>query len=304
MPGNVQQPPATQSSGGTSAAIGSSMPQGGSGGGSSQMNPTPPVEPPAGGASEGCGVSSGIPANPAVPNTILTFPPTYDGRTPLPLVFAFHGAGRTNTDMRNVDSRTNGSELEDNYIVAYMKSAGNGWDIGADYPRFEAALDQILAQMCIDTRSLFAFGHSSGAQFIVQMLGDNRTRETRLAGVVPVASSRYNNPSWTPLPTLVIHGVNDNQRNGDRDGASDIVQYTQSNQCSGGTQPLTVPACASIANGVAVNAGCVEYSGCAAPTIFCNHDDPNYIDNGTPTNHGWPCFANDQIFQFFESLRP
>jgi poly(3-hydroxybutyrate) depolymerase len=183
--------------------------------------PTPSLDPPPeGSASAGCAISTGIVANPAVPNTILTFPPAYDGRTPVPLVFAFHGAGRTNEDMRDIDSRTNGGVLEDNYVVAYMKSAGNGWDIGADYPRFDAALDQILSEQCIDTGSIFAFGHSSGAQFIVQLLGDSRTRETRFAGVVPVASSRFNNPVWTPLPTLVIHGLNDNQRNGDRKAPS------------------------------------------------------------------------------------
>src|SRR6185369_7246754 len=72
-----------------------------------QMNPAPTP----GGASAGCGVSQGMPASPttiASSNTILTFPQGYDGSTPFPIVFAFHGAGRTNTDMRTVDSRTPG----------------------------------------------------------------------------------------------------------------------------------------------------------------------------------------------------
>ncbi len=264
----------------------------------------PPNGEPVEGASAGCGLAQGIPANPGVPNTILTFPTGYDGNTPFPLVFAFHGAGRTNEEMRMVDSRTVGSDLEANYMVAFMKSAGNGWDIGADYGRFEAALEQISAERCIDNDRIFAFGHSSGAQFIVQLLGDNRTRETRFAGVIEVASSRFQNPAWSPLPTLVIHGLNDTQRGGDVDGASDIVQYTESNQCSANPPaPRNVPSCSSLADGVAVNAGCVEYQGCAAPTIFCNHNDPNYLDNGNPTNHGWPCFANGQIFQFLESVQ-
>ena len=80
------------------------------------------------------------------------------------------------------------------------------------------------------------------------------------------------------MPTLLIHGENDTARPGDNDGAQDIAQYV-------------------------VDPGCVEYSGCAAPTLFCRHDDPNYFDNGNPTNHGWPCFANSQIFAFFESQR-
>jgi poly(3-hydroxybutyrate) depolymerase len=273
-------------------------------------DPDAPATPPAPGlsgatASAGCALAQGAPANPttiADPNTIVTFPQGYDGSTPKPLVFAFHGAGRTNVDMRTVDSRTANGSLEAAFVMAYVKSAGNAWDPNTDHPRFSAVLEQLESQFCIDTSHVFAFGHSSGAQFIVQILGSPNIREQRFAGVVEVASSRYNNPAWDPLPTLVIHGLNDNQRPGDNNGAVDIVQYVESNQCAGGTQPLAVPACTSIANQAAVNPGCVEYVGCAAPTLFCNHDDPNYIDNGTPTNHGWPCFANAQIQSFIESL--
>jgi predicted esterase len=267
----------------------------------------PPAQQPPGmlppGASAGCGLAQGIPPSANVANTEVVFPPTYDGSTPVPLLFAFHGAGRTNIEMRTVDSRTMGSQLENNYVVAFMKSAGNAWDLGTDYPRFQAALTQILAERCIDTQAIFAMGHSSGAQFIVQMLGDSRARETRLAAVAPVASSLYNNPPWNPVPTMLIHGENDTQRPGDNDGTQDISQYVRSNQCQTATQPVAVPSCASLAGGVAVDAGCVQYSGCAAPTLFCRHDDPNYLQNGNPTNHGWPCFANSQIFAFLESNR-
>lgn len=263
---------------------------------------TPQPGTPVAGGSSGCG-SATTPGVDAVANTLLYFPPGYDASTPTPLVFGFHGAGRTNVEQRTVDSRTVGSELEANYIVAYMKSAGNAWDLNTDYPRFEAALEQIEAIACVDTAHLFAFGHSSGAQFIVQMLGNPNVRETRFAAIAPVSSSDYGNPAWSPVPTLLIHGLNDTQRPGDNNGARDISQYAESNQCSGGTTPMPVPSCASLAGGVAVNAGCVQYDGCAAPTLFCNHNDPNYLDNGNPTNHGWPCFANSQIFQFFESQR-
>jgi polyhydroxybutyrate depolymerase len=124
--------------------------------------------------------------------------------------------------------------------------------------------------------------------------------------VAPVSSSLMNNPAWTPVPTLLIHGLRDTSRPNDLNGAQDISQYVQSNQCTGGTQPVDIGTCSSLAGGVAVNPGCVQYSGCAEPTLFCNHDDPNYLDaanNNAPTNHGWPCFANQEIFEFFESLR-
>ena len=268
----------------------------------SETPPEPTPGTPVAGGSAGCGNTT-VPAVDAVANNLLYFPPGYDGTTPTPLVFGFHGAGRTNVEQRTVDSRTADSEIEANYIVAYMKSAGNAWDLNTDYPRFQAALQQIEAIACVDTAHIFAFGHSSGAQFIVQMLGNPSVRETRFAAIAPVSSSDFGNPAWSPVPTLLIHGLNDTARPGDNDGARDISQYAESNQCAATRTPLAVPTCASFAGDVPVNPGCVQYDGCAAPTLFCNHNDPNYLENGNPTNHGWPCFANSQIFQFFESQR-
>jgi hypothetical protein len=51
-------------------------------------------------------------------------------------------------------------------------------------------------------------------------------------------------------------------------------------------------------DGKPFNDGCVEYSGCAAKTRWCNHNDPQY---GT-SNHGIPCFGVRAIYDFFESL--
>ncbi|HVZ32072.1 MAG TPA: hypothetical protein VG963_06595, partial [Polyangiaceae bacterium] len=260
-------------------------------------------------ASAGCGMSQGVPAgagmdNAVVPNAILTFPNGYDGSNPVPIIFAFHGAGRTADQMRNVDSRTPGTQLEANYMMAFVDSAGTAWDLTTDYPRFQTVRDQILAKTCVDTAHLFATGHSSGAQFIAQMLGDNRTRESKLGAIAPVSSSNYNNPSWSPVPTLLIHGTMDQMRMNDLNGSQDIMQYAKSNQCSTNTQPVDIGTCMSIANKAVVNPGCVQYQGCAVTTLFCNHNDPNYIDNnGVATNHGWPCFANDEIFRFFEAVR-
>jgi len=265
-------------------------------GGAESGNPTPAVP------SAGCGLSTGIPTAANVANTIVTFPAGYDGSTPMPLVFAFHGAGRTNEQMRTVDSRTAGSMLEANYIVAYVKSTDNAWVIGTDTPRFNAVYGDITNRFCVDTNRVFGTGHSSGAQFIVQLLCAG---EERFRGIVPVASSVYCQ-SWAsgPIPTLVIHGMNDNQRPGDGNGRLDIVPYLTSNGCDGinSTDPYDVGTCNSIANNTAVTPGCVSFQGCSTETFWCNHNDPNYIDNATPTNHGWPCFANGAIVDFFESL--
>ena len=263
--------------------------------------PTEPAQPePGTAASAGCSLGNAAP-NLNVPNTIVTLPSGYDGRTPVPLLFAFHGAGRTNTDMRMVDSRTVGSGLESTYVMAFVKSAGNAWDLNTDYPRFTAVRDQMLSQFCVDTAHVFAMGHSSGAQFIAQMLG-NRA-EQGFAGVVPVSSNNIG-ANWNPVPTMLIHGLNDLERLNDLNGAQDIQQYTRNNQCAGTFQAVNVPTCTTIAGTNAqVNPGCRQFDGCAVPTFFCNHNDPNYVDDRGPTNHGWPCFANTQILSFFESLR-
>jgi polyhydroxybutyrate depolymerase len=263
--------------------------------------PPPPAAPvPAAAASAGCTLGNAAP-NLNVPNTIVTLPSGYDGSTPVPLLFAFHGANRTNTQMRMDDSRTVGSVLESTFMMAFVKSAGNAWDVNTDYPRFEAVLDQMLTQFCVDEAALFAMGHSSGAQFIAQMLGARGER--RFAGVAPVSSSDFG-ATWDPVPTLLIHGLNDLERPNDLDGSQDISQYTRSNQCAATVQAVSVPSCTTLAGTNAqVNPGCQQYDGCSAPTLFCNHNDPHYIDDRGETNHGWPCFANAQISSFFESLR-
>jgi polyhydroxybutyrate depolymerase len=262
--------------------------------------PPDPVTPAPSGGSTGCALGNAAP-DLNVPNTIVTLPTGYDGNTPLPLLFAFHGANRTNTQMRMDDSRTVGSGLESTYVMAFVKSAGTAWDLNTDYPRFEAVLDQMLAQFCVDETHLFAMGHSSGAQFIAQMLGTRGER--RFAGVTPVSSSNFG-ATWDPVPTLLIHGLNDLERLNDLDGAQDIAQYTRSNQCAATFQAVSVPTCTTIAGTNAqVDPGCRQYDGCSVPTLFCNHDDPNYVDGRGATNHGWPCFANAQILSFFESLR-
>lgn len=290
----------------SSSAISSSSVASISSSSSSEANEEPrEPEPTPGEASVGCDIGA-VPDNLQVSNVLLTLPEGYDGNTPTPLVFAFHGRNRNNVEMRETDARTVDSSLERNYVMAYLKSQADGYEINADFPRFEAALDQLLSELCIDTGAIFAMGTSNGAQFIDRMLGHDGAAERRFAGVATVASS-FQNPPWDPVPALVIHGLDDVIRAGagEADGSDNIRQHVESNQCSTTTEPYPVSSCNSLVRNESVNPGCVEYTGCSERTVFCNHDDPNYFDGNRniDTNHGWPCFANDEIFNFFESLR-
>jgi hypothetical protein len=241
--------------------------------------------------SAGCG-KAGRPSGGVVTvsgSHIYSFPASYDGNTPVPLIMAFHAAGNRNDQLRNI---TKGSPIEQHFVMAFPKSAGNGWSLG-DSSSIDARYDELVQNYCIDTSRVFATGHSSGAQLIVQFMcrGDDR-----YAAIAPVASSAYCMSWRKPLPALIIHGSDDHERantNQDADGTKDLAPYLSSNHCATSTIPHEQTGCSSM--GVQVDPGCVEYQGCSAPTIWCHHNDPQY----SGTNHGWPCFANAAIDAFF-----
>ena len=267
---------------------------GGAGGGSSR-----PVKP-----SAGCAKAS---AQVTIPNSLVGTPTGYTGKDPVPVVIAFHAAGNDNTSIQNAFK---GSDLAKKYLMVYPNSTSatttnkTGWSIGADKTRYAEVQAAILSQACVDENRVYATGHSSGAQFVVSLLcsGDGD-----FDAVAPVASSVYCQ-KWRngPVPALIIHGVQDEERTkynlNDGDGKKDLQPYLTSNMCQMTSTPFQadVSKCTNIKgiDGKAFNPGCVEFSGCSVKTRWCNHNDPNY---GT-TNHGIPCFGVRAIYDFFESL--
>lgn len=290
-----ETPVAPQLTGGENPAGPSSEAAGGGAAGAPGMQP-------AGSASEGdaaqpqpsamCG-SGGASLSFDLPNTLFSVPPSYDGSTPLPVVFAFHAAGNPNTQLRDRFA----DALSGDYIVFYPKSNGNGWNDRTDAPQVDAIFDALDAAACYDESRVFATGHSSGAQFIVQRLCAG---ESRWRAVAPIASSVYC-ASWTPIPALVIHGIGDVERIAygldDGDGLKDIVPYRTSNGCQETFTRVPIDGCVS--GGVQVDPGCRDFDGCSEPTRWCQHNDPQY---GT-SHHGVPCFGARVIKDFFDTYR-
>jgi hypothetical protein len=140
-----------------------------------------------------CGMGGASPSF-NLPNTLFSVPPGYDGVTPLPVVMAFHAAGNPNTQLRGIL----GATLQNDYIVFYPKSDGNGWTNGADAPKIDAIFAALDANACYDKHRVFATGHSSGAQFVVQRLcaGESRCGHGRLLGLLLLvaADSRARDP--------------------------------------------------------------------------------------------------------------
>jgi polyhydroxybutyrate depolymerase len=283
----------TSSHAGSGGTAGAAVGAGGGGGGSdSDAGASVPI--PSAGCGKGMRPAGGIVT--VTDQYILTFPDSYDGKTPMPAIFGFHGANRTNVDFRNNDAATAGGDFEKNYVMAYVKSVGTDWTsmLQPNFARFDAVFDELANNRCIDTSRVFAMGHSSGAQFISNLVC---RPEPRLRGVAPVASSPYGG-NCRQIPVMIIHGKMDNVRG--NDGSAYVMQFVTRNGCSSTAVPYPVATCNSIAGGSLVTPGCVAYQDCGKnPTIWCSHNDPNY----SGTNHGWPCFANKAIFDFFGTLK-
>jgi polyhydroxybutyrate depolymerase len=253
-------------------------------------------------ASAGCG-KFGRPAGGRVivnNDHIYDFPTTYDGTKPMPLIFMLHGANNPNT---LIEGQTNGSKLATNFVRVFPKSTGAAWSFsggtGADSQRLTTIYNDLLANYCVDTSRVFLSGHSSGAQMSVQMMcvpgGDKRFK-----AVAPVAASKYCS-MLTPIPVLYIQGMMDAMRGGGN-GADVVAVFTASNMCTTTTMPYAAVApCNSTFDNKPVNPGCITYQGCAKPTVWCSHNDNVYnLTDGH--EHGWPCFANSAIADFFLSL--
>jgi predicted esterase len=257
--------------------------------------------------SAGCDNSAGRPAGGAVAvaqSHYFAFPESYDGTQPFPVLLGLHGCGGVNRGTSMGDTEwmrlTDGSEFETDYVRVVPLSADSGgcWNYNTDIVRVKQMYDDLLANHCVDQGRVFATGHSSGAQFIVQILTANHVADAQdlsLKGVAPVAASDYG-PITGPIPVMYIQGMRDAER-GNGDGHETVERFRAANGCGGNSMPYSeVAGCQS--GSTSVNPGCVSYEGCEAPTIWCSHNDPAY----SGTMHGVPCFGVTAMHDFFESL--
>ncbi|XYH99378.1 alpha/beta hydrolase family esterase [Sorangium sp. So ce1128] len=225
---------------------------------------------------------------------IYTFPESYDGSTPFPLLVGFHACGNPIDQFINL---TRGSAFETEYVRAVGRSSDSGgcWNYNNDIAKVLRIHDDLMDNYCIDMDRVFATGHSSGAQMIVQILTHKSDADhMNFRAVAPVAASDYG-ALQVPMPAMYIQGKNDTVRGGD--GASTVARFRTANMCEMSSTPYSeVMGCQS--SGRTVNPGCISYTGCSEPTIWCSHDDPAYSN----TSHGVPCFAIQAMYDFFADV--
>jgi hypothetical protein len=229
------------------------------------------------------------------------FPPTYDGVTPMPLIFALH-ATNFPASYAVMDLVKDQPMAARYVIVAPQEKLDNPSNFEVrESADFSQMMANALDELCVDQRRIFAVGNGSGGRALVRWTS-YMARATATPAVPPVRAFAMvgtfigGNAGANPVTTIFIHPLTSNNSRavGDEDGTKALAVFRKRNQCSETTVPVAAASC--VAEGMPVNPGCVDFEGCALPFRFCHHDDLTKQTSGDP----WTCMASPAIYQFFE----
>jgi poly(3-hydroxybutyrate) depolymerase len=136
---------------------------------------------------------------------IIRMPTGYDGKTPLPVMFAFHGAGAGASSFEGGSFGAIGRMAAAKATRIFPQALGGTWS--RDEPDDVIFMDAIMAWLgghdgvCFDSARVYATGHSSGAYFshrfacdrgnVVRAVGTNsggQRQERTLDCKVPVSA--------------------------------------------------------------------------------------------------------------------
>ena len=231
---------------------------------------------------------------------ILTLPDTYDQGTPHALVFAFHGRTSPAEEVRGY------YDLEPHigtlgtaifvYPVALTQPDGTfGWWNAGDAPKalrdfgfFDALLERLGKDYCIDTERVYAVGHSLGGSF-VNALGCHR------AGVLRAVASLGGGPAsgtcQGEVAAMVLHNPDD-RLVPFRLGEAARDQFLAQDDLTGPPTP-SEPRSLS----------CRRYGAPDArnPVLWCPHTQ-SYSYGGRYYPHNWPTATGAAVMRFFASL--
>lgn len=152
----------------------------------------------------------------------LHLPPTYDGKTPVPLVLVFHGRSEGARDIAEI-TQFNAVADQRGFIVVYPIGIREHWNDGRlatpifaagnydDVGFVAALLTHVEATFAIDPRRIYATGMSNGGMFVQRLACE---LDGTFAAIGPVDGTLPSNlvSSCTPKePVSVIefHGTRD-----------------------------------------------------------------------------------------------
>jgi len=220
---------------------------------------------------------------------LVALPDAYDPDTQYPLIFAWHGRGGSASLAAayfGIEEAAAGEAIvvyPDGLPLASMGGA-TGWELEAnsvDVQFFDAVLEELSNNLCVDSERIFSTGHSFGG-YMSNTIGCARPDVVR--AIAPVAGGGPFFTCDSGVSAWITHGNPDgtvpfSQGEGSRD------VWVAANGCSPRTQ-ATAPD------------PCVAYQGCAegSSVVWCPHTETGQ------GGHLWPSFAAEAIWGFFAAF--
>lgn len=146
---------------------------------------------------------------------LLTVPGAHDGEQPLPIVFDFHGL-MEGAEIHAGMSQYSALAEEEGFVAVFPNGTGEPvrWnanpnaDPNIDIEFFDAMVEQLGNELCIDTSRVYSTGLSNGAMFTSALIC---SRGEVLAAAAPVAGIDFFDgcePSRA-VPVVAFHGTED-----------------------------------------------------------------------------------------------
>jgi polyhydroxybutyrate depolymerase len=145
---------------------------------------------------------------------LLTVPSAHDGRTPLPVVFDFHGL-MEGAEIHAAMTAYSALAETEGFVVVYPHGTQDPvrWNTSPEAPNpdvvyFDAVLEQVASELCIDESRVYATGLSNGAMFTSVLICQ---RADVLAAAAPVAGilDIENCGQSRAVPIVSFHGTAD-----------------------------------------------------------------------------------------------
>ena len=227
---------------------------------------------------------------------LLELPKGYDGRTPVPVLFAFHGTSSSAQEFiggagyGNISEGVAGRMLivgpqglkRGSGLIGWCDfSLPNDGISDSDIDFFDALIARLKATYCIDTGRIFAMGHSAGA-VISNVLGCDRGDTLRAVGPFAGGGPSKNCPK--PMAAFVVHNTADYLVKWSDTGWLTTKYWTSKSGCD----PIGAMPTSAYAENSTTGAPlpCKAFSGCDSdfPVTLCLH---SYSDEYDKT-HAFP----------------
>jgi polyhydroxybutyrate depolymerase len=230
---------------------------------------------------------------------LLHVPPSYDGRTAVPLVIVLHGYGETSTVAQNFI--TVAKSDKEGFILVCPQGVNAQWNAG--FGAFNSSIDDVgfirelinrLEQKyAIDPRRIYVAGFSNGAMMAYRLGAE---LSDRIAAIAPVAGSIGGMTGTVPkciseptqeVSVIVFHGTSDGSvpyGGGSYISVAESVAFwVRCDGCS--TNPVN------------------ETSGSLIKSVYAGGRNGTEVVLYTVVGggHEWPVTATDTIWDFFGS---